>query len=117
LQAKAFKAPLWSSTFPSGANLRVKYCGRYMDDLYLIHESKDYLQECLQTIVELCAKLKPAVNMNKTRIVKLSEGVDFLKGKYRLLPSGKVLRLQGRGDGGRPADGRRYKTAGRRSGR
>jgi hypothetical protein len=34
--------------------------------------------------------------MKKTRIVKLSDGVDFLKGKYRLLPSGKVLRLPGK---------------------
>jgi hypothetical protein len=65
-----------------------------MDDLYLIHESKEYLQECLQTIVELCAKLKLTVNMNKTRVVKLSEGVDFLKGKYRLLPSGSRTALQ-----------------------
>jgi hypothetical protein len=31
--------------------------------------------------------------MKKTRIVKLPDGVDFLKGKYRLLPSGRVLRL------------------------
>jgi hypothetical protein len=73
--------------------LRVKYYGRYMDDMYLIHESKEYLQECLETITELCAKMKITVNMKKTRIVKLSEGVDFLKGKYRLLPSGRVLRL------------------------
>jgi hypothetical protein len=64
-----------------------------MDDLYLIHESKEYLQECLKTITELCAKLKITINMKKTRIVKLSHGVDFLKGKYRLLPSGRVLRL------------------------
>ncbi|MDR0374618.1 MAG: hypothetical protein LBH85_02725 [Treponema sp.] len=73
--------------------LRVKYYGRYMDDMYLIHESKEYLQECLTTITELCAKLKITINMKKTRIVKLSDGFDFLKGKYRLFPSGKVLRL------------------------
>jgi hypothetical protein len=73
--------------------MRIKYYGRYMDDFYLIHESKEYLKECLKTIAELCAKMKIAVNMKKTRIVKLSDGVDFLKGKYRLLPSGRVLRL------------------------
>jgi hypothetical protein len=64
-----------------------------MDDMYLIHESREYLLECLSVITELCTKMKITVNMKKTRIVKLSDGVDFLKGKYRLLPSGKVLRL------------------------
>jgi hypothetical protein len=43
--------------------------------------------------MELCAKLKLTVNMKKTRIVKLSARMDFLKGTCRLLPSGKILRL------------------------
>jgi hypothetical protein len=73
--------------------LRIRYYGRYMDDLYLIHESKERLKECLKTIAELCGKLKITLNAKKTRIAKLSDGVGFLKGKYRLLPSGKVLRL------------------------
>jgi hypothetical protein len=64
-----------------------------MDDLYLIRESREYLKECLKTIAELCGKLKITLNAKKTRIAKLSDGVGFLKGKYRLLPSGKVLRL------------------------
>jgi retron-type reverse transcriptase len=76
--------------------LRIRYYGRYMDDLYLIHENKEYLKECLKIITGLCEKLKLTINMKKTRIVKLSDGVDFLKGKYRLLPSGKVLRLPGK---------------------
>ena len=72
--------------------LRIKYYGRYMDDLYLMHESKDYLKKCLDKIIEVCNSLKINVNMKKTRIVKLSQGVEFLKGRYFLLPSGKVLR-------------------------
>jgi hypothetical protein len=67
-----------------------------MDDMYLIHESREYLKECLKIITELCAKLKIAVNMKKTRIVKLKDGMDFLKGKYVLLESGKILRLPGK---------------------
>jgi hypothetical protein len=35
---------------------------------------------------------KITINAKKTRIVKLSQGVEFLKGKYSLLPSGKILR-------------------------
>jgi hypothetical protein len=72
--------------------LRVKYYGRYMDDFYLFHESKDYLENCLKQIEKVCNGLKIAINKKKTKIIKLSHGVEFLKGKYTLLPSGKILR-------------------------
>jgi len=36
------------------------------------------------------------LNEKKTRIVKLSQGVEFLKGKYALLASGRILKLPGR---------------------
>jgi hypothetical protein len=72
--------------------LGIKYYGRYMDDLYLIHKDKKYLKHCLKEIEMHCKELKLTINMNKTRIVKLSDGLLFLKGKYRLLPSGKILR-------------------------
>jgi hypothetical protein len=73
--------------------LRIKYYGRYMDDLYLIHKDKEFLKKCLKEILRICGVLKIKVNGKKTRIIKLSHGLDFLKGKYRLLPTGKVLRL------------------------
>jgi hypothetical protein len=76
--------------------LRIKGYGRYMDDLYLIHANKNYLAECLVKIKAVCATLGIIVNERKTRIVKLSAGVPFLKGKYALLPSGKILRLPGK---------------------
>jgi len=73
--------------------LRIKYYGRYMDDLYLIHADRKYLQYCLSEIKTVCAALKITVNEKKSRIVKLSDGISFLKGKYVLLQSGKVLRF------------------------
>lgn len=76
--------------------LRIRYYGRYMDDLYLIHADKGYLCRCLTEIETACAALGIIINRKKTRIIKLSSGVDFLKGKYRLLPAGKILRLPGR---------------------
>jgi hypothetical protein len=72
--------------------LRIKYYGRYMDDFYLIHADKEYLKRCLVEIKEVCAALKITLNERKTRIVKLSRGVEFLKGKYTLLENGRVLR-------------------------
>jgi hypothetical protein len=77
-------------------NLRIKYYGRYMDDLYLIHADKEYLKHCLSEIKKVCQSLKIGVNEKKTRIVKLSRGMEFLKGKYILLENGRVLRRPGK---------------------
>ena len=76
--------------------LGIEFYGRYMDDLYLIHADKEYLRYCLAEIEKVCTALGITINMKKTRIVKLISGVNFLKGKYKLLPSGKVLRLPGK---------------------
>jgi hypothetical protein len=76
--------------------LRILYYGRYMDDLYLIHADKDYLKYCLRAIEKVCGTLGISINRKKTRIVKLESGIEFLKGKYALLKTGKVLKLPGR---------------------
>jgi len=73
--------------------LCVRFYGRYMDDLYLIHRDKQFLQYCLLEIQKVCETLKITVNLKKTRITKLSDGLIFLKGKYSLLETGKVLRI------------------------
>jgi hypothetical protein len=72
--------------------LRIKYYGRYMDDLYLIHKDKEFLKGCLAQIKEMCNTLKITINNRKTKIVALDKGVMFLKGKYSLLGNSRVLR-------------------------
>jgi hypothetical protein len=67
-----------------------------MDDLYLIHANKKYLEECLEYIKTVCGMLNITINQKKTRIVKLSDGLVFLKGKYALLETGKILCLPGK---------------------
>ena len=76
--------------------LRIKYYGRYMDDLYLIHSDKNYLKQCLYQIQKLCAELGITLHDKKTRIVKLTQGVNFLKGRYILTKTGKIIRLPSR---------------------
>lgn len=71
--------------------LGIKYYGRYMDDIYLIHIDKEYLKHCLEEIKRICASLGIKLNEKKTKIVPLYEGFWFLKGKYILLPSGKII--------------------------
>jgi hypothetical protein len=70
----------------------VKYYGRYMDDLYILHPDKKYLLGCLEDIKNVCAGLGITINKQKTRITKLKDGVHFLKGIYALKENGKVVR-------------------------
>lgn len=72
--------------------LQIHEYARYMDDGYLIHESKEYLEYCLQEIRRICAELKIELNEKKTRIVKLSHGFTFLKTQIYLTDTGKILR-------------------------
>lgn len=71
---------------------RIRGYGRYMDDGYLIHESKEYLQKCLDGIREMCKVLGITLNEKKTQIVKLTHGFKYLKTRFYLLDSGKVVR-------------------------
>lgn len=71
--------------------LRIKNYGRYMDDGYLIHESKEYLQKCLAEITRICDDLGIVLNQKKTQIVKLSHGFTYLKARIYLTSTGKVV--------------------------
>lgn len=72
--------------------LHIKYYGRYMDDGYLIHHDKKYLAHCLEEIQAVCDKLGIVLNRKKTKIAKLSRGFTFLKVRFYLTDSGKVVK-------------------------
>jgi len=67
-----------------------KYYGRYMDDIYIIHSSKDFLKDLYSRLKEVCVKNKLNIHAQKTHIVKLSHGFTFLKKKYTISRSGKI---------------------------
>ena len=71
---------------------KIRGYGRYMDDGFLIHHSKEHLQKCLQAIKILCKRLGITLNEKKTQIVKLSHGFTWLKVRFFLLPSGRIVR-------------------------
>ena len=71
---------------------RIKGYARYMDDGYLIHHDKEYLKKCLEEIKIICKALEIDLNEKKTQIVKLSHGFTWLKCRFYLLPTGKVVR-------------------------
>ena len=66
--------------------------GRYMDDGYLIHESKEHLEKCLEGIRRICEELEITLNEKKTQIVKLTHGFTFLQARIYLTDTGRVLR-------------------------
>lgn len=72
--------------------LRIRGYGRSMDDGYLIHPSKTYLKHCLQEMKKVCEELGIVLNEKKTRIVELAHGFTFLKIRFFLLQSGKIVR-------------------------
>lgn len=76
--------------------LGIKGYGRYMDDGYLIHEDMGYLKKCLARIKEVCAKLGIRLNERKTKIRPITRGIVFLKTKFILTETGRVLRKMSR---------------------
>ena len=71
--------------------LRPEAYGRYMDDFYLIHESKEYLQGCLLLIGRKCAELGIELNPRKTRVVKLTRGFTWLKKRIFYTETGRIV--------------------------
>lgn len=70
-----------------------KYYGRYMDDIYIISESKEHLSELLGIVKKQLSDLKLEVNERKTHITKLTHGFTFLQIKYSFNGNRIVKRL------------------------
>lgn len=69
---------------------RCRFYGRYMDDTYIIDESKDFLKSVLCGIRIICSRLGIIINEKKTQIHRLSDGFTFLKMRYIFSPSGRI---------------------------
>ena len=72
--------------------LRVKAYGRYMDDSFIIHHSKDVLKTILNVLTDKFEQLGIKINKKKTNIKKLKNGFTFLKTRFFLSEKGKIIR-------------------------
>ena len=70
----------------------VKMYGRYMDDIYIIGDTEEYVASVICGIAEQASSLGLFINERKTRIEKLSSTFKYLQIKYRLSDSGKVIK-------------------------
>jgi len=68
-----------------------KIYGRYMDDFFIIHESKQVLKDLLKEIESHVNKIGLTLN-KKTQIFPLRHGIDFLGFTTFLTKNGKVIR-------------------------
>lgn len=71
--------------------LGVKYYGRYMDDFYLIVESKEYAKECLKNIKLFTETLKLQLN-GKTQIIPFKNGIKFCGFHTYVTKDGNIIR-------------------------
>jgi hypothetical protein len=69
--------------------MQMKRYIRYMDDGIIIHKDKEFLKKLYEKMKVICNKLGLTFNAKKTKIVKATKGISFLKIKYRVV--GKKL--------------------------
>jgi hypothetical protein len=70
----------------------VREFGRYTDDFYVIHRSREFLLELLDGIRSIAAEYGLIINEKKTRICKLSDHYRHLQIQYSLTETGRVIR-------------------------
>ena len=68
----------------------LKEYGRYMDDIYAFHPSKEYLKEIRDGIIGRARKMGMFINPKKTRICRIDRKFTFLKVQYRLEENGRI---------------------------
>lgn len=84
--------------FPSDLDQYIKtvrgerFYARYMDDLYIIHEDKEYLWNLYKDILAYCERKKIFINKKKTHIIPLSRPFTILKIQYKVQEDGDIMR-------------------------
>ena len=63
-----------------------------MDDLVLVHEDKEYLQQCRKEIERVAWEERKLTFNEKTQVFPLSEGVDYVGWHFYVTGTGKVIR-------------------------
>lgn len=65
--------------------------GRYMDDLYVIDPDKQRLKATLDHIIRESARLGLTLNPRKTHLIRLSHGFTWLKKKWTVTETGRIV--------------------------
>lgn len=69
-----------------------KFYHAYMDDRIIIHHDKQFLWQILAEITQIAETLGIHINSHKTQIIKLTHPFTFLKTRYLLADTGKLIK-------------------------
>ena len=72
--------------------MSVRHYIRYMDDGLVLSNDKKFLARLLEGMIKVAEKLGLKFNAKKTRIVKMTKGITFMKIKYCVTKSGKLIK-------------------------
>lgn len=75
------------------SRLKVKGNARYMDDGYLIVKDIFFARFAFSEIKKILERYKIVLNTKKTHIIKLSRGIPFLKQRFVLTNTGKIIKI------------------------
>ena len=76
-------------------DFKIKCYLRYMDDMILIHQDKEYLKACLSKITMILDKqydLK--INWKKTKITNVKQGFTMLGYRFRLIDKKTIINIK-----------------------
>ena len=60
-------------------------CGRFNDDFYVIVHTKEEAKACLNGIFKIVEELGLEINEKKTRIIKATHVITYLKTIFKLV--------------------------------
>lgn len=84
--------------YPNSIDHKIKdmygllYYNRFADDSYIMHKDKSVLEAVLNNLLIEYEKFGIVPNIKKTKIVKVSKGFVYLKRRFLLTESGKVIK-------------------------
>ena len=82
--------------------LHLKYYGRYMNDIYILHNDKKYLEKCREKLEQKLNENNLQMNKKKTTIVKIQlvksgrvkhAPFKYLKWNFYITETGKIIQL------------------------
>ena len=76
--------------------LHLKYVINYMDDFIILHKSKEYLNYCLDLIKIKLKEYNLELNMNKSKINSIKNGIDFVGYRFYIRNNKITIRLRNR---------------------
>ena len=71
---------------------QIKTYGRYMDDGYIICNDLNKLKDIVKKFEENCTELNIIMNKKKCRIIKLTSQFSYLKIRFFITKTGKIVK-------------------------